>query len=438
MANDALQTFVGPRILIKFAGAWEQAQAYEYMTAVYDTGFQSWISKCDVPANTPLVEGDYWMRWSDPNAQFQLLQQTVQTFDQKITDNTANIATNAQAITTETEARENAITSLTENINATRGNSSLFAGKNVMFVTDSWGVNNANNNGVTNAYPYQVCDKLHANLIPSMISGTGFVNTSGGKTYLQRLTDYSEKESIAAIFIQCSINDAITSKASLLSAMNSTIQYAISNYPNANVYIIPCVRSQTPQTFNSANNSKINNPWYGINDVLKSVTQPVGILWNVEKCLQAVQFNCMADDTIHENQSGANMIANAIVAAVLGNYSPTQEVSGGVLIDGETTNYSGYGYKNGTLNINFSVTNKTISNNMLKVTFNKPVILDPGYTYGTANQSSLACLLSLNNLGNSKIIPAYAFLNEEIGSFSIEIYVNVESPITGQIQLVIF
>lgn len=85
---DPLQTFVGPRILVRFAGAWEQSQAYEYMTAVYDTAYQSWVSKCDVPANTPLVEGNYWMKWSDPNAQFQLLQQTVQTFDGRIASNT--------------------------------------------------------------------------------------------------------------------------------------------------------------------------------------------------------------------------------------------------------------------------------------------------------------------------------------------------------------
>lgn len=61
---------IGPRTVIVMADPleWNEQSTYEYMTLVLSDG-NSYISKKDVPAGTPVTNSEYWVKSSDWNAQ---------------------------------------------------------------------------------------------------------------------------------------------------------------------------------------------------------------------------------------------------------------------------------------------------------------------------------------------------------------------------------
>ena len=77
---------IGPQVTLHFVeGAWNKSNSYDYYDVVQIDG-TSYIAVQDVPANTEITNTEYWAKWNDPNAQVQLLQQTVSEFDDRITD----------------------------------------------------------------------------------------------------------------------------------------------------------------------------------------------------------------------------------------------------------------------------------------------------------------------------------------------------------------
>lgn len=84
---------IGPRVTFNFAGLWDADTSYEYYDVVRDAAGASYIARvATVPAGTPLSDNAYWIPWADPNAQFDELNNVVQTFDGRITANTEAIA----------------------------------------------------------------------------------------------------------------------------------------------------------------------------------------------------------------------------------------------------------------------------------------------------------------------------------------------------------
>ena len=75
---------VGPRVTFHFVQDYNQANSYDYYDVVNVDG-TSYIAIQDVPANTPIANESYWVKWNDPNAQFELLQTTVENFNSRIT-----------------------------------------------------------------------------------------------------------------------------------------------------------------------------------------------------------------------------------------------------------------------------------------------------------------------------------------------------------------
>lgn len=89
---------IGPRVTFNFiTDAWSDENSYQYYDVVQVSG-NSYIARQNVPTGIDISDTDYWIHWADPNAQFQELLNTVQTFDGRITENTNDIATNTAAI----------------------------------------------------------------------------------------------------------------------------------------------------------------------------------------------------------------------------------------------------------------------------------------------------------------------------------------------------
>ena len=70
---------VGPRTVIVMADPleWDENTTYEYLTLVLSGG-NSYISKKDVPAGTPLTDDEYWVKSSEWNAQLANLEEEIQ------------------------------------------------------------------------------------------------------------------------------------------------------------------------------------------------------------------------------------------------------------------------------------------------------------------------------------------------------------------------
>lgn len=89
---------VGPRVTPNFVKPreWNAKTTYHFFDAVRDTAGNAYIAtKPVIPAGTPLTDEGYWFLWADPDTRFDDLNETVKTFNQRITENTNNIATKA-------------------------------------------------------------------------------------------------------------------------------------------------------------------------------------------------------------------------------------------------------------------------------------------------------------------------------------------------------
>ena len=247
-----LQTFKGPRMLVKFPGAWEENTAYEYMSAVYDASGQSWLSKTDVPSGAALEEGEYWIPWNAPNAQFALLQQTVQTFDQRITDNEEKIESeqnareqaikseqNAreQAIESEQNAREQADTQLENRVSAIE--TELGTAPIMLVIGDSWSDPSASY--VETMWPIKVAQQLGCTLINKAQTGASFYQLSGTPQIYNQLqnaiSEISDKDNVKYIFVVGGVNDMINSvsNTNFTGAINNVLATAKNTFTKAKI-----------------------------------------------------------------------------------------------------------------------------------------------------------------------------------------------------------
>lgn len=89
---------VGPRVTPHFVkpSLWSALTTYHFFDAVHDAAGTSYVAiKPEVPAGTELTDEGYWFLWADPNSQFAELIELVKTYNERISQNTADIATKA-------------------------------------------------------------------------------------------------------------------------------------------------------------------------------------------------------------------------------------------------------------------------------------------------------------------------------------------------------
>ena len=79
---------VGPRITFHFAGEWNAETSYVLYDVVRINGTSYIANKISIAKGVnPETDNDvHWVQWNDPNAQVELLQQTVNSFDARITE----------------------------------------------------------------------------------------------------------------------------------------------------------------------------------------------------------------------------------------------------------------------------------------------------------------------------------------------------------------
>ena len=213
---------LGPRVTFNFiTSGYNQGNSYNYYDVVNIDG-TSYISIQDVPANTPITNTAYWVKWNDPNAQFALLQNTVQEFDGRLT------ATNERLTATETEVEQN-----TEAINEldTIVNDGIY-----LNLGDSW-VAGGEIAGI-------IAARKNLRLVNKAVSGASFTAFSGYvKTIEEEVNEavstISDPNLVKLITLVASVNDVShhdeIDQNTLNTAAGTALSLIKTKFPNAEI-----------------------------------------------------------------------------------------------------------------------------------------------------------------------------------------------------------
>lgn len=75
---------IGPRVTFNFIEeAWSKDNSYQYYDVVQIDG-NSYVARQNVPTGIDITNADYWFHWADPNAQFNELQNIVNSFENRL------------------------------------------------------------------------------------------------------------------------------------------------------------------------------------------------------------------------------------------------------------------------------------------------------------------------------------------------------------------
>ena len=226
---------VGPRVTFRFVQDYDQANSYDYYDVVNVDG-TSYIAVQDVPANTMITDTDYWVKWNDPNAQFALLQSTVQTFDGRITSNETQIKQNSGNIS----GLQSTVQTLDGRIEQnTKDISELDATVNdgiYLCLGDSW-VAGGEIAGI-------IAARKNLTLVNKAVSGASFTAYSGYvKTIEEEVNEavsaVSDPNLVELVTLVASVNDVShhdeISQSQLNTAAGTALSLIKTKFPNAEI-----------------------------------------------------------------------------------------------------------------------------------------------------------------------------------------------------------
>ena len=270
--NIPTTQYIGPRIIPHLWDPilWNAATQYDALAVVQYEGAY-YVARYVPPLGTPPTNTTYWVKWADFNAQMAQLQQTVETFDNRIT-------ANANAVASETQARQNADQALEDSLSddiqaigtqvettATELRADLlnarqnFRNARVVIIGDSWNAGVADgaitNYDIANGWGSQLANRLHMNRSKILNYGqpsAGFVSQGGSqqRTFRSLLDDADEalgdkRSEVAHIIVAGGINDASDIESGTASvndvqtAVTSFCNRCATRFPNAIVHVFP-------------------------------------------------------------------------------------------------------------------------------------------------------------------------------------------------------
>lgn len=304
-------TYTGMRYVPVFADPpeWSSANSYEPLEIVIHEG-NSYTSKTFVPVGIDISNSAYWALTGNYNAQVEQYRQQVQQFDGRITKNTEDIAVNTADIANLSEK-----TSML-------AHSKDFKGSNILYVTDSWGVNTT---GVTKPYVNSLGDILGANLTNLSVGSTGYIS-GGTNNFINRLKAWADANpgktgDIDYVMVCGSSNDYPHTSSEIAAAVNQFVSYALTTFPNAQIVVIPQFASNKP-AYASVDTAD-DNLWRKVNSAATAAY--FDNLWPrtrfIPNTFYAMAFtpaSFMSSDNIHPTQSGHNYLAKWLSEALLG------------------------------------------------------------------------------------------------------------------------
>lgn len=337
---------VGPRVTPHFVkpSLWSALTTYHFFDAVHDAAGASYVAiKPEVPAGTELTDEDYWFLWADPNSQFADLSELVKTYNGRITQNTADIATKApnnHASEDITYGVGNAAnyghvrlatddTPLTsganEGIAVTPKVLKTFASKAIDFsntvvvafgdsITHGYGLPNP----TTDCWPAKLCAQLNSTLYNYAIDGANF--SSGGIANQVTTAGNDSKfdnSSVGLVLFGAGINDHGKDETSIRKGINAAVSKAKSFFPNAKIYALPVLCASKPlDAINQGDGQYLHSisAQYVINAFCD-----IGDVYTFSRAYTWLQTDDKyAHDNVHPNALGAETIAYNVLSSMRG------------------------------------------------------------------------------------------------------------------------
>lgn len=270
--NIPTTQYIGPRIIPHLWDPilWDATTQYDALAVLQYQGAY-YVARYVPPLGTPPTNTTYWVKWADFNAQMAQLQQTVETFDNRIT-------ANANAVASETQARQNADQALknslshdiqdlstqvetaaaalrTDLLNARQN----FRDARVVIIGDSWNAGVADgslsNYDIANGWGSQLADRLHmdtSKVHNYAQPSAGFVSQGGSQQRTFRsLLDLADealgtlRAEVSHIIVAGGVNDATdiangtASASDVQTAVTSFCNRCATRFPNAIVHVFP-------------------------------------------------------------------------------------------------------------------------------------------------------------------------------------------------------
>lgn len=336
---------VGPRVTPHFVkpSLWSALTTYHFFDAVHDAAGASYVAiKPEVPAGTELTDEGYWFLWADPNSQFADLSELVKTFNGRITQNTADIATKApnnHASKNTTYGVGNALNyghvrlATNETPTDSGDNSGIAATpsyvakqiegtkKKVVLIGDSFSEQRYLPDG--KLWIDTVAERMNFTVYNFAEGGSGFIASGDRKgTFASNLnkaisdTRFNNND-VDYLLVMGGTNDIkeqtnFTSYAAMRNAIKNLFNTATSNFKNAAVMYVGSSVFETFKNKSMSDTSIISE--YGIQQMCNEIvpTMSLTFFWPGQ---HAFFTNGYAD---HPNQAGHDAFANAVIASFNG------------------------------------------------------------------------------------------------------------------------
>lgn len=332
---------IGPRVTFNFiSDPWSDDNTYEGYDVVQVEGV-SYVAIKPVPTGIQLDNGEYWFKWSEPNAQWQDLMDTVDTFDARIEDANDKSAGAMSAASVANLSKKG------------------FTQQQMLWLTDSWGIY-AGTAGGTSQFPYQVSQLLNAIPHVSAVSNRGYIaQGADGKSFAQYLTDwYNENhgktgfewiDTLGYLVVYGSINDYLNPIATIRTAVNNFVSTARELLPNTEIILIPPVSGINR---NLPENVGAQNGWYKTYRGVKLGCIDSGAtLIDGGYLLFTQNSSFMGSDNLHPSAAGVDALSLSMAHAMSGDKVMNNDaflISGQLCTDIEIT----YADEENPLNVN--------------------------------------------------------------------------------------
>lgn len=395
---------IGPRVTPNFVepSLWSALTTYHFFDAVHDAAGASYVAiKPEVPAGTELTDEGYWFLWADPNSQFADLSELVKTFNGRITQNTADIATKAP----NNHASEDTTYGVGNGVNyghvrlatdGTPATSDANAGiaatpkmvknyvdnqKNgtVVIIGDSWSYAGTDwvNGGVIGNRLMELMNASDAECVA--VAGAGYTGGTVNVSFESEMDNITtDASNIKCIFVIGGINDA--GKSGISQAVKNFCDKIYKKY------------KKIPTFYVTSNAPKENSSLYieTTKEISNAITN--GVVIKAPYLIDRTDSLWM-NDGIHPNTTGLLQFAQNIFGAM----------NGGC---------------NNTIYKNTIVTGLTVSAYIDKATSCLIVKLNATQAINLTSQQTNVCLLPAKIFGNSQVCLSSITLNSEMTNYA--------------------
>lgn len=340
--------YIGARYVPKFADPieWSSSTIYEPLTIVMHNG-ASYTSKQSVPTGIDIANDEYWALTGNYNAQVQHYIEAVQTFDQRIATNQADIVTiqakdasqdsNIEALALQVTRNQGNITELGNQLETANDAIAANAGDIDQLQTDVEELQNRPAARKTHIgfigdsfsdASGEVAQKLASNLgyqlINKAAAGAGF--TTGAYRFNEQLADLindSNFENVEAVFVYGGVNDWNDARASL-----TAMQTAFGDFKNTWNTIPTDKRPRLIFAFGNVGVTTLAQydgflQWVkDCTRVLRSNVGMVGVVDGVYQWLMGFDPSSVFNsDNLHPKETGSRIIASYLASCFEGTYN---------------------------------------------------------------------------------------------------------------------